>query len=179
MSHGPSSEGSSAEPNLTPLLDVVMQLLMFFMMCVNFVSEQVSEDIKLPVSESARPMDKTETDVLFINLRPFRIADFKGRPLDEREKLAIKFKEEDPCILVVGRFPMKILELQVWLKEQYEFAQKQAAEKGDKDKKVNTAIIIRAHKDTEYSEVYKVLNMCKVVGYKTLKLRAMTKGGPE
>ena len=45
MSHGPSAEGSNAEPNLTPLLDVVLQLLMFFMMCVNFVTEQVNEDI--------------------------------------------------------------------------------------------------------------------------------------
>src|SRR5438034_11288259 len=67
MSHGGSSEGIT-EPNLTPLLDVVLQLLMFFMMCVNFVSEQVNENIKLPVAQSARPMDKAENDVLFLNL---------------------------------------------------------------------------------------------------------------
>src|SRR5438477_1464536 len=67
MSHS-ASEGSKAEPNLTPLLDVVLQLLMFFMMCVNFVSEQVNEHIKLPVAQSARPMDKREADFLFLNL---------------------------------------------------------------------------------------------------------------
>ena len=33
---------SKADPNLTPLLDVVFQLLMFFIMCVNFVAEQVT-----------------------------------------------------------------------------------------------------------------------------------------
>src|SRR5581483_9239644 len=78
MSHGVDT-GHSAEPNLTPLLDVVLQLLMFFMMCVNFVTEQINEDIKLPDSESARPMDKGETDVLFLNLKPFALADFKDR----------------------------------------------------------------------------------------------------
>jgi biopolymer transport protein ExbD len=68
MSHGPSGNEIKAEPNLVPLLDLVFQLIMFFMICVNFVSEQVNEDIKLPVAQSARPMDKGEVDVLFLNL---------------------------------------------------------------------------------------------------------------
>src|SRR5260370_39985963 len=68
MSHGPSGSAIKAEPNLTPLLDVVLQLLMFFMMCVNFVSEQVNEHIQLPVAQSARPMDKREGEVLYLNL---------------------------------------------------------------------------------------------------------------
>ena len=54
MSHGAAADLAHAEPNLTPLLDVVLQLLMFFMMCVNFVNEQVKEDVKLPESASAR-----------------------------------------------------------------------------------------------------------------------------
>ena len=62
MSHGGGGEGHVAEPNLTPLLDVVLQLLMFFMMCVNFVNEQVNEDIKLPRSQAVKPMDKGEAD---------------------------------------------------------------------------------------------------------------------
>ena len=42
MSHGGSDSGVSAEPNMTPLLDLVLQLLMFFIINVNFVSEQVN-----------------------------------------------------------------------------------------------------------------------------------------
>ena len=57
-----------ADPNLVPLLDLVFQLIMFFMICVNFVGEQVNADIQLPTSQSARPMDKTDADVLFLNL---------------------------------------------------------------------------------------------------------------
>jgi biopolymer transport protein ExbD len=55
MNRGSSRIDSKAEPNLTPLLDVVLQLLMFFMMCVNFVTEQVNSDIALPDAQSARP----------------------------------------------------------------------------------------------------------------------------
>ena len=66
--HAASMNEIRAEPNLVPLLDLVFQLIMFFMVCVNFVSQQVNEDIKLPVAQSARPMDKTEVDVLFLNL---------------------------------------------------------------------------------------------------------------
>ena len=68
MSHGHAGEGSKADPNLTPLLDLVLQLLMFFMMCVNFVTRQVSKDIVLPVAQSARPMDKSFSEVLFLNM---------------------------------------------------------------------------------------------------------------
>src|SRR5215471_6124973 len=65
--HGAGSD-IKAEPNLVPLLDLVFQLIMFFMICVNFVSEQVNKDIQLPVSQSARAMDKGEVDVLFLNM---------------------------------------------------------------------------------------------------------------
>ena len=175
MSHGPSAEGSNAEPNLTPLLDVVLQLLMFFMMCVNFVTEQVNEDIKLPDSESARPMDKGETDVLFLNLKPFALADFKDRlSADKLNQLANQFHEGDPCVLAVGRDPMKLVETKIWLRQQYDDAARLAA-----DGKVKTAIIIRAHRDTDYAQVYQLMQMCKSQGYERLKLRALTKRGGE
>ena len=63
MSHGGSSEGS-AEPNLTPLLDMVLQRVMFFMLVCNFTMEQVNEDVKLPLASQAKPADKAEADVL-------------------------------------------------------------------------------------------------------------------
>src|SRR5581483_8907267 len=140
MSHGPSSEGSVAEPNLTPLLDVVLQLLMFFMMCVNFVTEQVNEDVKLPKSQSAVPMDKADTDVLFVNIKPFASKDFRDRvSADTLSRLESDFREGDPCVLIVGKDPMRILNFKVWLKGQYEDTQNTSP-----DGKVKTKVIIRA-----------------------------------
>jgi biopolymer transport protein ExbD len=172
MSHGPAAEGSSAEPNLTPLLDVVLQLLMFFMMCVNFVSEQVKEDVKLPESASARPMDKAETDVLFLNLKPFHYKEWQERVRDEDllSKLQEKFREGDPLVFVSGKDPMKPIELSYWLKQKHEDLLKES-------KEVKTAIIIRADGTTDYNEVFRVLQMCKVRGFTNLKLRAITRTG--
>jgi len=173
MSHGPAGEGRIAEPNLTPLLDVVLQLLMFFMMCVNFVTEQVSEDIRLPESTSARPMDKAETDVLFVNLKPFQLQDFSDRlPPDALSRLQEKFQPGDACVSVVGGEPMKRREVKVWRRDRFEEAQKNSG-----GGKVNTAIIIRAHQDSDYGQVFQLLQMCKVQGYTNLKLRAITRGG--
>jgi biopolymer transport protein ExbD len=172
MSHGPAAEGSSAEPNLTPLLDVVLQLLMFFMMCVNFVNEQVKEDIKLPESASARPMDKAQTDVLFLNLKPFHYKEWEDRVRDPDllNKLQEKFREGDPLVFVSGKDPMKPIELGFWLKQKHEDLLKE-------NKEVKTAIIIRADLNTDYTQVFRVLQLCKVSGFTNLKLRALTKIG--
>jgi biopolymer transport protein ExbD len=54
MSHG-SSDG--AEPNLTPILDMVFQLITFFMLVINFKGASMDLSLKLPVLGSARPLD--------------------------------------------------------------------------------------------------------------------------
>jgi biopolymer transport protein ExbD len=177
MSHGGGGDGGIAEPNLTPLLDVVLQLLMFFMMCVNFVSEQVSEDITLPASQMAKPMDKADNDVLFINLKPFYLRDFQERlPADVLGRVQERFRDGDECVLVPGKEPMRRSDLRVWLKGQYEDAKAVAESRGEKS--VGTAIVIRAHKDADYGQVFEVLQLCKTIGYTRLKLRAITKNTP-
>src|SRR5437763_16703339 len=60
------------EPNLTPLLDLVLQILMFFMVTVNFAQDQqqVSANVKLPDSETARPLSQAkDRDPIFLNLQ--------------------------------------------------------------------------------------------------------------
>lgn len=171
MSHGPASQGSIAEPNLTPLLDVVLQLLMFFMMCVNFVSEQAPEGVKLPDSTTAQLMDKADRAILFVNLKPFSVAEFQDRlPADALARAQEKFKEGDPCVTVFGKEPMKLIELKFWLKQRYEDEQKASG-------RVDTSIVLRADRNSDYSQVFELLQMCKVVGYKKLRLRALTRGG--
>src|ERR1700761_5311232 len=51
------SQATKAEPNLTPLLDVVFQLITFFMLLINFSNDNYDVRIKLPVAGSARPVD--------------------------------------------------------------------------------------------------------------------------
>jgi biopolymer transport protein ExbD len=153
MSHGSSNIGIKAEPNLTPLLDMVLQLLMFFMITVNFVNNQVNENIKLPEAQSARPMDKRMVDVLYLNL-------------NQNGKLEL-----------VGQDPLsKVTDIKVYLRNQIEDTKRLNREKGKGDN-VKTTVIIRAHKDANYKDVYQLMQLCKTVGYHRLQLRAIQKAG--
>jgi biopolymer transport protein ExbD len=153
MSHDLAGLGERAEPNLVPLLDVVFQLIMFFMMCVNFVTEQINEDIQLPDAQSARPMEKSEADVLFLNLNP------------------------EGHLLATGReAPLERLsEMKFYLEKEYEDARRLAKERGDRSGQVRTVIIIRADRAVDYVHVYQLLRLCKEVGYRKYQLRAKTK----
>src|SRR5216684_6510159 len=111
-----------AEPNLVPLLDLVFQLIMFFMICVNFVSEQVNETIKLPIAQSARAMDKAEVEVLVLNM------DDHGR------------------VLVVGQpKPLEKPERKIsFLRDYYADAKRTAEALGDPNGEVKTTVVVRA-----------------------------------
>src|SRR3954451_4648974 len=65
------SSHMSAEPNLTPLLDVVFQLITFFMLVINFSTDNYDQRIRLPVAGSARPVDDGEriaADQIVLNI---------------------------------------------------------------------------------------------------------------
>src|SRR3954466_13739345 len=53
-----SKHAMKAEPNLTPLLDVVFQLITFFMLVINFSNENYDQRVRLPVAGSARPVEE-------------------------------------------------------------------------------------------------------------------------
>ena len=71
MSHGPAGGGhgqQSAEPNLTPLLDLVLQLVMFFMLIANFAMDDLSDKVKLPVASQAKPLAAKDANLIFLNV---------------------------------------------------------------------------------------------------------------
>ena len=72
MSHGGSAD-DTIEPNLTPLLDLVLQLLMFFMITVNFTQGVTNTGETLPRSETAAPLDPDGNDPLILSVKPFRM----------------------------------------------------------------------------------------------------------
>ena len=51
------SQDVKAEPNLTPILDMVFQLITFFMLVINFKSAELDLSLMLPVVGSARPVE--------------------------------------------------------------------------------------------------------------------------
>jgi biopolymer transport protein ExbD len=182
MSHGTGND-STVEPNLTPLLDLVLQLLMFFMICGNYASEQSNEPVNLAFSQTAKQLaDETslqegtnkEHDFLFLTVKPYHPdtnnGDLANHIAEEsRQSVLDKFKDGDAYVIIVGQDAMRADDsLMVWLKEQHDDLLNKS-----KDGQVHTAVVIRPDGDIDYAVVYRILRYCKDKGFTNLKVRAM------
>jgi biopolymer transport protein ExbD len=147
-----AASNEEADPNLVPLLDLVLQLIMFFLMVVNFVTEQVNKAITLPVAQSARPMDKRVEGSFFINMNA------KGEVIAPGEPKPLA----------------TIPQILHYLRRTHDDALRLAQHQGEKT--VKAVVIIRADRNVDYVHVYQVLRMCKEVGFRQLQLRAEIQG---
>lgn len=65
---GSLAHGSNAEPDLTPMLDMVFQLVTFFMLVINFKAAAMDLNLKLPVVGSAVPVSAPGEDLMILNI---------------------------------------------------------------------------------------------------------------
>jgi biopolymer transport protein ExbD len=144
--------GSDApEPNLIPLLDLVLQLVMFFIMVANFAQQQVTADVMLPLSVSAKPPEPGELDVIYLNINA------------------------DGKLMVSGREALNTLsEVKYYMMSEYATSKRSAESRGEKE--VKTVVIIRADKNADFKPVFEVLREAKSAGFKRWQLRANLKG---
>lgn len=84
MSGSVSSE--KCEPNLVPILDMVFQLITFFMLVINFKNTAVDRQLQLPVVGSAQPAEEEQQgELLVLNLRTSGEVHVRGAPLPNFE----------------------------------------------------------------------------------------------
>jgi biopolymer transport protein ExbD len=144
-----------AEPNLTPLLDVVFQLITFFMLVINFSSENYDQRVRLPVAESAQPMedsDRISEDRLVLNV------DTEGH------------------LLIAGEVQPLHKALQT-IKHQADLVRlnmKAAGVKVDQAKGLPTAIVFRADKDANFGDIFPLIKGCQANGFRKFVLKAMS-----
>jgi biopolymer transport protein ExbD len=145
-----------AEPNLTPLLDVVFQLITFFMLVINFSNDNYDARIKLPVAGSARPLDdpsKAAEDRLVLNIDKRGQLLFNGKILSGGQAVEqIKFEAQ------LARENRKTL----------------LGTKVDPSEGLPTRIVIRADRDTPFSPVFNIITACQSSGFHKFDLKAMT-----
>lgn len=143
MSHG--GELDVPEPNLMPLLDLVLQLLMFFLIVANFVMEQSNQTIVLPEATTAVPIDKEVKNVLSMNV------DLDGKLLLSEDKGLDSTVEIDR-----------------YMADQYEFARRDRGEEAVK----TIVIVVRADGGANFEHVYRVMRAAKAAGFANVQLRA-------
>ena len=152
MAAAADSEG--CEVNLTPLLDLVLQLIMFFLITVNFVRvDQFADEIVLPLASSAIPLDNSAESFIFLNL------DKDGRLIGTLAQFVLDTPEKLKAHLIRER-------------EKHE---EEARERGVKGE-VKVVVILRADQHCKYGDVWTALNSCQRAGFKQWHLRVMTSG---
>lgn len=166
MSHGGGDE--SAEGDLTPLLDLVLQLLMFFIINVNLATEQTNPDVKLPLSSSATPLSRPVGGDIYLNQRVRSGRMMDSLPPAERERLS----NADSIIFVSSKPPMSMLEARAWLKEQFERAEREGEGKAN-----NVTIHFRPDGELEFVELVKLMQAVKLAGFRKIKMHAIVKTG--
>jgi biopolymer transport protein ExbD len=150
-----ASVNDEVDVNLTPLLDLILQLIMFFMITVNFVRvDQFDTAIDLPVASHAVPLDKTAEDWIFLNLdHDGKLAGtIRNLDLDTPEKLKVHLVRE---------------------KESLERSAKAQGKTGE----LKVVVILRADKNCRYADVWSVLHSCQRAGFKHWQMRVMSKAG--
>ncbi len=143
--------GGDNDPNLVPLLDLVFQLIMFFMITVNFVRvDQINEDISLPIAQAAVPMEKSAEEFIFLNI-------------DRNGKLVGSLED-----LNAGR------KLEEFLKSKMTELQRQARFKGETGEP-KVVLVLRADKDARYKDIWSIVELGKTAGIKRYQFRALKK----
>jgi biopolymer transport protein ExbD len=161
MSHG-SSGGDKCEPNLIPLLDLVLQLVMFFMVCANFVMEQVSEAIRLPEAVVAKPIEKSDEYIIFLNV------DKEGRVI--LSGLDAQGDRPEDNLLT------NPAQVKTYMERRYKEDMRRKPKEGEA-KATPSLLIVRADKEAEFEKVYGVMKACRLAGYDRAQLRAIRFGG--
>ncbi|MEZ6121858.1 MAG: biopolymer transporter ExbD [Planctomycetaceae bacterium] len=62
------TESSAPEVDMTPMIDIVFQLIAFFMVITNFEQQQADERVTLPKDQLAKPPEVKRKDSFVINL---------------------------------------------------------------------------------------------------------------
>jgi biopolymer transport protein ExbD len=150
---GSLSNAANAEPNLTPILDMVFQLITFFMLVINFKAAALDLDLKLPVVGSARPVDnKGQEDLLILNI-------------NQQGKLRVYGQEKDDIKLYIAN-------------EAQSSRLSAKATRGldiKPGEELPSTVVVRADKGTPFKLLNTVIVVCQAEGYRKFALKAMNK----
>jgi len=146
------SGSSEGEADLTPMLDMVFQLITFFMLVLNFKAAALDMTLKLPVVGSAMPVDTGgQEELLILNLSPTGDLTVYGEKVNLEGYIAVEAE--------VSRMAAKSKGLDI--------------KSGDE---LPTTIVIRADETSRFKDLYRVIETCQKKGYRKFALKAKAKG---
>jgi biopolymer transport protein ExbD len=149
---GKLSQDIKAEPNLTPVLDMVFQLITFFILVTNFKSVEMDLSLKLPVVGSARPVETNgQQGLLVLNIDRQGELKIYGRMIQDVESFISKEAS-------ARRMGARI-------------------QSGDNEavQDLPTTVVIRADRATSFKMLNRVIKACQDNGFRKFALKALEK----
>ena len=156
MSHGGGgSSNDTVEVNLIPMIDIVIQLITFFLMLVNFDNTNTDERIRLPIADLAKPSDTDIDEPLVLNVDHSGQVSLLGEilPIESEAFRQHMAREAQAAVENMNRHGKEI-------------------ERIGGRPKLWTTVLIRADKEVEYGNVQRMIQTCQEYGFYKFALRA-------
>ncbi|MBX7165326.1 MAG: biopolymer transporter ExbD [Pirellulales bacterium] len=146
------SQSAEGEPNLVPILDMVFQLVTFFILVMNFKAAVVDLKLQLPVLGAASPIETPATDVLVLNVDPEGKVTSYGQPQDLEKFVNVEAQ------VALSKAQVRNPDLKF----------------GDE---LPTIVVIRADQATPFRVLNRVVTVCREVGLRNVQFRYTTNPG--
>jgi biopolymer transport protein ExbD len=143
------------ECDMTPMIDMVFQLIAFFMIITNFEQTQADERVKLPMDELARPPKTKRDKELVINIGFVRTSE--GDRVGAG--VPVIFYPNAPKPLTIGEF-----------KTPLQLEKQNFADTGVNPKDVT--VILRADSEVPTGMVQDLIKMSQEAGFEKFALKA-------
>jgi len=142
MKFNQNATAKKVEFDMTPMIDCTFQLVIFFLLTLNFSTAEQSELVHLPKSELAKPPEKAVEIPIVLQMTSSGTVLFNGDFMPPEELQTPLRRERD------------------------------AIETKRNQTVTDATVIIRADKDTPTGQVQEVIQICQKVGFEKFKLRA-------
>jgi len=143
------------EADMTPMIDIVFQLLTFFMIAISFENTKADERVKLPKDLLAKPPEAKPKDELVLNVGYIR--NTKG------EKL-----RPDPVLFYAGS-EIALENVQPELEQERRIFELKGGGKKALD---DVTVILRADQEVPTGLVQQLIMTCQKVGFTKFSLKA-------
>lgn len=150
-----SKKTSIPDPDMTPMIDVVFQLIAFFMLVTNFDQAQADERVILPADQLAKPPKVAREDEILINIGFVRNLD--GEKIDP-----------DPFIFQ-GQEKIRVNNYGKYLQSKSRLA---VAKQGP-DAPRDIVIIIRADAEVPFGLIQDLIKQAQKYKFEKFSLKAM------
>jgi biopolymer transport protein ExbD len=147
-------ETGFAQPDMTPMIDIVFQLLTFFMIAINFENTKADERVKLPKDTLAKPPVVKPEHELVLHFG------YQWHPSDGRRK-------SRPEVFYNERY-VDVFDITPELEQEKRVMERVHGQHVIKD----VTVLIRADSEIPTGLVQELIRKCQDVGFSKFSLRA-------